>query len=57
MIGVIMKEKEIIKFIIDWLNNNINNLEKNLDNYSLIEDNKLLLTSILNLKKESDNEN
>ncbi len=52
-----MKEKEIIKFIIDWLNNNINNLEKNLDNYSLIEDNKLLLTSILNLKKESDNEN
>tara|TARA_Y100000401_G_scaffold26672_1_gene18970 strand:- start:503 stop:661 length:159 start_codon:yes stop_codon:yes gene_type:complete len=52
-----MKEKEIIKFIIDWLNNNINNLEKTLDNYSLIEDNKLLLTSILNLKKESDNEN
>ena len=51
-----MKEKEIIKFIIDWLNNNINNLEKNLDNYSLIQDNKLLLTSILNLKKESDNE-
>ena len=51
-----MKEKEIIKFIINWLNNNINNLEKNLDNYSLIEDNKLLLTSILNLKKESDNE-